>query len=115
VIGADGSNPVNLTNTPGRDRYGMWSPDGTRIAFNTERDGNQEIYVMNADGSQQANVTQTPDATEGLADWSPDGKRLVLYNNGTGNKDVYVVDLTTGNWTNITNHPASDEFSTWSP
>jgi TolB protein len=71
--------------------------------------------VMNADGSQPTNVTQTPDAEEGLADWSPDGKRLVLYHNGSGNKDVYVVDLTTGNWTNITNHPASDEFSTWSP
>jgi TolB protein len=69
---------------------------------------------MNADGSNQRNVTRSPH-TEGLADWSPDGKRLVLYSDRPGNKDIFVLDLASGEWTNITRHPASDEFCTWSP
>lgn len=93
----------------------MWSPDGRRIAFNTNRDGDQEIYVMEADGQNQSNVTNTPDSTEGLAGWSPDGSRWVLYGDRPGNKDVFVLDLVTGEWTNATSHPASDEFCTWSP
>jgi Tol biopolymer transport system component len=114
-MNADGSDPVNLTNTPGPDRYAMWSPDGLRIAFNTQRDGDQEVYTMGANGEDQTNLTQAPDSTEGLADWSPDGRRLVLYSDRPGNKDVFILDLATGDWTNVTNHPASDEFSTWSP
>ena len=113
--GTGTANAVNLTKSPQRDRYAMWSPDGAKIAFNTSRDGNQEIYVMNADGSDPTNVTNAPDSAEGLADWSPDGRRLALYSDRPGNKDVFVVDLGSGRWTNITNHPASDEFCTWSP
>lgn len=112
--GAGASKAGNLTKSPHRDRYAMWSPDGRRIAFNTNRDGDQEIYVMNADGSSPTNVSRAPDSIEGLADWSPDGKRLVLYSDRPGNKDLFVVDLATNRWTNITNHPVSDEFCTWS-
>jgi TolB protein len=113
--GAGGSAPVNLTRAESRDRYAMWSPDGERLTFNTERDGNLEIYMMNADGSNPRNVSRAPESTEGLADWSPDGNSLVLYSDCTGNKEVFIVDLLTGKWTNLTNHPASDEFATWSP
>lgn len=114
-MNANGSNPVNLTKSPGRDRYAMWSPDGKQFTFNTNRDGNYEVYLMNADGSNQRNVSQAPDSTEGLADWSPDGKRLVLYSDRLDHKEIFVLDLATGLWTNISNHPASDEFCTWSP
>jgi TolB protein len=113
--GPGNSQPRNLTKNPSRERYAMWSPDGTKIAFNTNRDGNQEIYVMNADGSNPVNVSKSPESIEGLADWSPDERRLVLYSDRPGNKDLFVVDLATGRWTNITKHPASDEFCTWSP
>jgi TolB protein len=113
--GAGDSAPVNLTQAEGRDRYPMWSPDGARLTFNTDRDGDLEIYIMNADGSNPQNITQAPESIEGLADWSPDGKALVLYSDRTGDKEVFIVDLLTGKWTNLTNHPASDEFATWSP
>jgi Tol biopolymer transport system component len=115
LTGSGEYSPVNLTKTPHRDRYAMWSPDGKKIAFNTNRDGDQEIYVMDADGSNPTNVSRAPESTEGLADWSPDGKRLVLYSDRPGNKDEFVVNLAGGPWANITNHPASDEFSTWAP
>ncbi len=65
VMNADGSVLTNLTNNPGNDGalghqglgYLGWSPDGSRISFFSDRDGNAEIYVMNADGSGQTNLT----------------------------------------------------------
>lgn len=112
--GTGNPNPVNLTQSPSRDRYPMWSPDGKKLTFNTDRDGNFEIYTMNADGSNPRNVSNSP-STEGLADWSPDGKSLVFYSDRPGNKDVFRMPLATGQWTNLTKNPASDEFCTWSP
>lgn len=111
----DDSGAVNLTNSPQRDRYPMWSRDGKQLTFNTNRDGNYEVYIMNADGSQPRNVSQAPGSTEGLADWSPDGRQLVLYSDRSDNKEVYLLDLASGRWTNVSRHPASDEFCTWSP
>jgi TolB protein len=50
-MNADGSGLTRLTNNPADDRMPDWSPDGTCIAFHSNRDGNEEIYIMNADGS----------------------------------------------------------------
>ena len=49
-MNADGSSPADLTNNTADDIVPAWSPDGTKIAFATFRDGNHEIYVMNATG-----------------------------------------------------------------
>ena len=46
VMDADGSKVERLTDDPADDRYPSWSPDGTRITFSSDRDGNPEIYVM---------------------------------------------------------------------
>ena len=70
VMDADGENPVRLTRDPGSDGAPCWSPDGTRIAFHTDRDGNTEIYVMDADGENLTNLTQHPMADQ-VASWSP--------------------------------------------
>lgn len=50
VMNADGSNPVNLSNQPNvDDGFPACSPDGSQVAFTSRRDGNNEIYIMNAD------------------------------------------------------------------
>lgn len=115
LTSGDDSSAVNLTNSPGQDRYPFWSPDGKQLTFNTKRDGNFEVYIMNSDGSQPRNVSNSPKSVEGLADWAPGGQRLVFYSDRSGNKEVHILDLASGAWTNISNHPASDEFCAWSP
>jgi len=57
---ADGSNQLRLTNNSAKDFGPTWSPDGSKIAFESDRDGNLEIYIMNADGSNQARLTNNP-------------------------------------------------------
>src|SRR5262249_16310077 len=58
-MNTDGSNIVNLTNHPqGTQHYPAFSPDGTHIIFSTYRDGNEEVYVMDADGKNQTNLTK---------------------------------------------------------
>ena len=84
VMNADGSNEVRLTNDPSADLDPDWSPDGTHIAFASDRDRDiYEIYVMKADGSGQTNITKnglpnnfSPDNSS--PDWSPDGTKIVF-------------------------------------
>jgi sugar lactone lactonase YvrE len=69
VMDAGGTNPNRLT-ADGENFFPVWSPDGTKIAFTSDRDGNREIYVMNADGSGQTNVTHDP-ADDFAPAWQP--------------------------------------------
>jgi hypothetical protein len=72
---------VQLTDSKGSDLAPAWSPDGRRIAFQSNRDGNWEIYVMNADGSNVRRLTDD-DGRDGEPSWSPDGRRLAFVHDG---------------------------------
>ena len=55
IMDADGGNPTRVTSLGGG--YPSWSPDGTKVAFMTARDGNWEIYTINLDGTGEKNIT----------------------------------------------------------
>ncbi len=85
----DGSGMTRLTTTSNGASFSpQWSPDGTRLAFVSTRDENREIYVMNADGSNQTRLTNNPTADEGPA-WSPNGLRINFHTAREGNDQIY--------------------------
>jgi TolB protein len=101
VMNADGSDQTRLTNDGGKvvntsvdqvDENAVWSPDGKRIAFDATRDGQFEIYSMNADGSDQTRLTdhQSLDAAPA---WSPDGKSIAYISDRAGRdyRDIWVM------------------------
>ena len=59
-MNADGTGLIMIIDTPSNEWAPEWSPDGTRIAFITDRDGNDEVYVMGVDGSNPTRLTNTP-------------------------------------------------------
>ena len=71
--------------TPGDVQTPAWSPDGRKLAFVSGRDGNAEIYVMNADGSEQENLTRQP-ANDSHPSWSPDGRKIAFVSRRDGNR-----------------------------
>ena len=90
VMNADGSgSAAQLINTAADDWAPVWSPDGTKIGFHAGGD----IYVMNADGSNPVNVTNTPDWNDDIV-WSPDGRTIAFQtlSNSSGFVEIWVVN-----------------------
>ena len=85
-----------------------------RIAFNSGRDGNLEIYTMNPDGSGLARLTDHP-ANDWAPRWSPDKTRIVFYSNRTGNDEIYVMRADGTGLVQVTNNTATDSQPDWSP
>jgi len=76
-INADGTDLTRLTRSPWPEFDPTWSPDGARIAYRSERNGDPEIWLMNADGSGQRRLA------DGLSPaWSPDGLRIAYASPG---------------------------------
>ncbi len=79
-----------VTRGPGDDMNPKWSPDGTRIAFFSNRDGNEEIYVVDADGGNVRRLTSHP-ADDRNPAWSPDGRFLAFDSERAGDPTLWVM------------------------
>lgn len=91
-----------------------FSPDGSRIAFVTARDGLPEIYVMDADGTNAARLTNSP-AAEGAPTFTADGQAVVYQSQRTGHRQIFVQPITGSIATQLTQEPADDSRPTVSP
>jgi hypothetical protein len=98
----------------GYTRYAKWSPDGTKIAFNSLRSNGHNVYLMNPDGSGEQQITNDPD-DEGQPTWSPDGKRLAFLSDRTGDWQLFVIDLATGAERQVTFDAGTHNSPRWSP
>ena len=106
---ADGS-VTRLTNNHFFDGFPTFSPDGQKIVFASDRDGNREIYVMNADGSGVQRLTTTdPTADDRYPSWSPDGSKILFVSNRDGDSEIFVMNADGSNPTQLTNNVAGDD------
>jgi Tol biopolymer transport system component len=131
VMDADGTNQTNLTNTPDTNEgQPAWSADGTKIAFTGPGDPNEDnsgglgdIYVMDADGTDRTNLTNTPDDLEYQPSWAPSGAQLTFVREVEGRvfleqPDIFVMDAdpaTTNDAINLTQSDESEIQPDWSP
>ena len=105
-----------------------WSPDGRTIVFVSWRDGNGEVYAMDANGSGPRNLTQNPATKDVRPAWSPDGRRIAFVSSRDRHQgcsrdfgrlrrqsDIYVMNADGSRKRNLTRDRASDDLPTWSP
>jgi len=91
-----------------------YSPDGKQIVFQSNRSGDENIWVANEDGSNPRQVTFFTNASAGTPRWSPDGQKIAFDCNVTGNWDIYVVNSQGGKPLQVTRNPANDYKPSWS-
>ncbi len=113
-MNSDGTNQVRLTK--GVENYGSpkFSPDGSKIAFHSNRD----IYVMNSDGTNQISLTNNPTNNQWIAiypTFSSDGSKIAYQRTVGGRRyEIYVMKSDGTNQTRLTNKgSSSDETPSW--
>ena len=111
IMNPDGSNPHAITSKDDIDP--TWSPDGSMIAFASNRQGQRQLFVANANGKKVNKVTDLK-GMGGRSSWSPDGTKLAFYRGPEGNHDIYVINIDGSGFQRLTN--GGDNLGpSWSP
>jgi Tol biopolymer transport system component len=139
VMNADGSDPVQITDIPGINEYPSWSPDGKQLAFHCTfgkrlpgGEGDFEICIVNADGTELTQLTDT-EGTNKFPAWSPDGLYIAFESTrdgwptlpdyvplgydeqNYGDKEIYLMLVDGSQAVNVTQNPREDDsFAAWS-
>ena len=113
-MNADGSGQVNLTKNFAVDNRGAWSADGQKIAFHSTRNGNFEIYSMDANGVTRLTFSAAIDFDP---TWSPDGTKIAFDSSrDDASREIYVMNADGSNVTRLTLQPGVvDHMAAWSP
>jgi len=114
TVDGDGNDRRKLTQTPGRDWQPWFSADGHTIYFSSEREGNPEIYALDALDARPVALTHNG-ANNFTPFPSPDGRLLAFAADVSGNMELYVLELEQGKLTQITHDPGRDWLPAWNP
>jgi hypothetical protein len=113
-MNADGSEQTRLTTTQIGDSYPAWSPDGKRIAFDSNRTGNVEIYVMRVDGSSETRLTDNQ-TNDFRPRWSADGRNLFFTSDREGGNRIFMMEADGSNENQLAYFQSDDYRPNWSP
>jgi Tol biopolymer transport system component len=119
LIGSDGQNKRQLTNSPSLEWLDCWSPNGEKILFESNQNGNSDIYVMNNDDTNVIRLTDSP-VNELQASWSPDGAKIafVQFNNDINGQfvgDIWAMNADGSSKMNLTDSTVTELCPRWSP
>jgi len=113
VVLADAKAKANNARVLAEGEQARFSPKGDKIVFVSDRTKNQDIWLMNTDGTMQTQLTtDSEDDVEPC--FSPDGKQIVFASKRTGNFDIWVMDADGGNKRQLTTSPEDERQPVWS-
>ncbi len=114
ALATGGPNPQPLFASERMVYPGSWSPDGSRIAFSSSRDGNPEIYVMDRDGGRIEQLTDHP-GIDVSPTWSPTGREIAFTSDRNGTPQIYIMDADGLNLSRISLRGSYNAEPAWSP
>jgi Tol biopolymer transport system component len=118
VINADGSRLIDVSTASGNDLYPAWSPDGRTIVFESDRTGLRQVWLMNADGSGQTQLSFDATQKNQTPEWSPDGTRIAYTVDASptaAGGDIWVMNADGSHQHRLTSGPEREFGPVWSP
>ena len=112
--GKAGEQAQSIISSTRLEYHPTYSPDGKRIAFESNRSGNEEIWTSAADGSNAIQLTTFRNLWAGSPRWSPDGRKIAFDADAAGNWDIYVISSQGGEPARLTTNRAEEFRPSWS-
>lgn len=113
LVQVNGDNPINLSNNPSKDRYGSWSPDGSKILFESNRSGTFELYTLELATKQITQITYSKGFNNITGSWSINNE-IVFTSDRDGDYEIFVMDSDGSNQRQITFNNEKDVLPNWS-
>jgi Tol biopolymer transport system component len=113
VMNFDGSGLQQITENKAMDTSPNWSPDGKSIVFQSTRDGNREIFIVDRGDSNQINLTNHS-ADDQTPTWSPDGSMIAFTSDRDGNEEIYLMNADGSEVSRLTDDPGRSKRPVWS-
>ncbi len=110
----NGGKASRMTSGPFKDEWPRISPDGTTVAFQSDRSGNSDIWLLDMRSGATKQLTKDKSG-DFFHNWAPDGRKLVFCSERSGNRDIWTIDADGSNPTRLTKHRAGDDDPSWSP